>query len=184
MSAAPSPSVLAVLAAGFEEIEAAAPIDLLRRAGATVVVASLHPGVAVTGRNGLLWLAETTLDAVASQSFDALFLPGGPGVAHLRRDPRVLERVRQHVAAKRCVAAICAAPLVLHDAGVLAGRHYTAHPSTAGELRDILAGRDVVEDAPLITSRGAGTAVAFGLALVARLVGNAKATEVRQSICA
>lgn len=184
MSVAPSPTVLAVLASGFEEIEAAAPIDVLRRAAVQVVVASLHPGVAVTGRNGLVWLAETTLDAVAPREFDALFLPGGPGVAHLRRDARVIERVRRHVASQRWVAAICAAPLVLHDAGVLAGRHYTAHPSTSGELRDILAGRDVVEDRPLLTSRGAGTAVAFGLALVARLVSSAKATEIRQSICA
>src|ERR1044072_9272327 len=104
------PAVLVLLADGFEEIEATAPIDLLRRAGAEVVVASLADGIHVTGRSGLTMHADTTLSEVESRAFDCHFLPGGPGTKHLRSDPRVRPLVlRQHVDA-HWLAAICAAP--------------------------------------------------------------------------
>jgi len=177
------PSVLTILMNGFEEIEAAAPIDLLRRAGVRVVVAALGPGVCVTGRCGLTWLAETTLAEAQKESFDLVFLPGGPGVKHLRADPRVAALVKAQVAAHKPVAAICAAPTVLLDAGLLAGKHYTAYPGCRDELPEMLSGRNVVEDGLILTSRGAGTAVEFGLALIARLLSPAKATEIKQSIC-
>lgn len=176
-------SVLVILMPGFEELEVVAPIDVLRRAGVRVTLASLHSGLSLTGRCGMTLLAETTLADVLQRSFDLVFLPGGPGVKHLRADPRVGVIVKAQLAAKRPVAAICAAPTVLNDVGVLTGKHYTAHPSVAGELPDILAGRNVVEDGLVITSRGAGTALEFGLALVARLVSPAKATEIKQAIC-
>jgi protein deglycase len=178
------PTVLAILAEGFEEIEATAPIDLLRRAGVEVTVAALGEGIHVTGRNGLTMHADTTLAAVETREFDCLFLPGGPGVAHLRADPRVRPLVLRQQAAGRWLAAICAAPAVLHDAGLLAGRRYTAHFSVAKELPAILADERVVADGNLLTSRGAGTAIDFGLLLVAKLVSPAKAGEVAQSICA
>ena len=73
------PTVLAILAEGFEEIEAIAPVDLLRRAGVKVTLAALGDGIHVTGRNGLTVHADTTLAAVEAQDFDCLFLPGGPG---------------------------------------------------------------------------------------------------------
>jgi protein deglycase len=178
------PTVLAILAEGFEEIEAAAPIDLLRRAGVEVTVASLADGIHVTGRNGLTMHADTTLTAVEARDFDCLFLPGGPGVKHLRADPRVRALVLRYRAADRWLAAICAAPAVLHDAGLLAGRRYTAHFSVASELPDILSAERVVTDGRLLTSRGAGTAIDFGLLLVEKLVSPAKSREVAQSICA
>src|SRR4051812_3096526 len=133
------PTVLAILAEGFEEIEATSPIDLLRRAGANVTVAALGEGIHVTGRTGLTMHADTTLAVVEARDFDCVFLPGGPGVKHLRADPRVRALVaRQHVAG-RWLAAICAAPTVLQDAGLLTGRRYTAHFSVAAELPNILA---------------------------------------------
>jgi 4-methyl-5(b-hydroxyethyl)-thiazole monophosphate biosynthesis len=178
------PTVLAILAEGFEEIEATAPIDLLRRAGIDVTVAALGEGIHVTGRNGLTLHADTTLTAMEARGFDGLFLPGGPGVAHLRADPRVRALVLRQHAAGRWLAAICAAPAVLHDAGLLAGRRYTAHFSVANELPDILADERVMADGHLLTSRGAGTAIDFGLLLVAKLVSPAKAREIAQSICA
>jgi 4-methyl-5(b-hydroxyethyl)-thiazole monophosphate biosynthesis len=177
-------TILAILAEGFEEIEAAAPIDLLRRAGVDVTVAALGDGIHVTGRSGLTMHADTTLTAVEAREFDGLFLPGGPGTARLRADSRVQALVLRYHAADRWLAAICAAPAVLHDAGVLAGRRYTAHFSVANELPSILANERVVEDGRLLTSRGAGTAIDFGLLLVAKLTSPAKATEVAQSICA
>ncbi len=169
---------------GFEELEAVAPIDLLRRAGAEVTLAALEREHRVTGRNGLVMQAETTLDAIAGREFDMLFLPGGPGVKLLRADPRVRNLVQRYASAGRWIAAICAAPAVLHDAGLLAGRRYTAHFSVAGELPAILADERVVVDDRFITSRGAGTAVEFGLTMIDRLVSPAKAREVSAAICA
>lgn len=178
------PAVLAILAEGFEEIEAIAPIDLLRRAGAEVTVAALAEGIHVTGRSGITVHADTTLAALDAKDFDCVFLPGGPGVKHLRADPRVRALVlRQHSAA-RWIAAICAAPTVLHDAGVLAGRNYTAHFSVAAELPGIIANERVVADGHILTSRGAGTALDFGLLLIAKLLSPERAHEVARSICA
>src|ERR1700709_2526127 len=116
------PTVLVPLADGFEEIEAFAPVDLLRRAGIDVMVPALANGIHVTGRSGITAHADTTLGSLIGADFDLIFLPGGPGVKHLRADVRVRELVlRQHVA-EQWLAAICAAPTVLNDCGLLAGR--------------------------------------------------------------
>jgi 4-methyl-5(b-hydroxyethyl)-thiazole monophosphate biosynthesis len=178
------PSVLTILAEGFEEIEAIVPIDLLRRAGAEVTVAALTDCLFVTGRSGVVVRADTTLAAVESRSFDALVLPGGPGVVRLRTDPRVLARVRRQDAAGAGLAAICAAPTVLLEAGVLGTRRHTAHFSVAAALPRLETGPRTIEDGHLLTSPGAGTSLDFGLALVARLFSPAKAAEIARSICA
>ena len=177
-------TVLTLLADGFEEIEAIAPIDLLRRAGANVIVAALGDGIHVTGRSGLIMHADTTLAAVESETFDCLFLPGGPGTKLLRSDPRVRPLLLRHHQQDRWIAAICAAPIVLHDAGLLTGRRYTAHFSVAAELPDLLANERVVTDGKLLTSRGAGTAVEFALLLVEKIFSAEKSREIAASICA
>lgn len=177
------PTVLTLLAEGFEEIEFTAPVDLLRRAGVTVRVASLSENRLVTGRSGISMQADTTLSSAGDELVDMIFLPGGPGVKNLRADPRVVPLVKKYAEAGRWVAAICAAPTVLHDAGLLKGRRYTAHFSVATELTDILADERVVDDGRITTSRGAGTAVEFGLHLVTLLVSNSKAGEVSKAIC-
>lgn len=176
------PSVLAVLAEGFEEIETITPIDILRRGGVTVVTAALADGIHVSGRSGIVLHADTTLTAVANTTHDALFLPGGPGVKHLRADPRVRELVLRHHSAGKRLAAICAAPTVLHDAGLLQNRRFTAHASVASELPNLLAGERVVTDGSLLTSRGAGTALDFALALLALLQDPDRAKEVAAAI--
>ncbi|MFM1748215.1 MAG: Chaperone protein YajL [Verrucomicrobiota bacterium] len=178
------PSVLIAIAQGFEEIEAVAPIDLFRRAGIEVTVASLGTNRELIGRSGILLKADVRLAEVIHQTFDCVLLPGGPGVKHLRADPRIVPLVQRHAAAGSWVAAICAAPTVLHDAGLLAGRRFTAHPSVASELPAALSVERVVQDGRIITSRGAGTAVDFGLAVVEALQGKARAEEVRRAICA
>lgn len=178
------PTVLVILPEGFEEIEAVTPIDLLRRAGVDVTVASLAENFHVTGRSGLVIHADTTLSSAAGKPYDLLFLPGGPGVINLRSDPRVAELARQQAAADRWVAAICAAPTVLNAAGLLTGRRYTAHFSVAKELKDILSNERVVVDGRIITSRGAGTALEFGLMLIEKLVSPTKAAEVAAAIAA
>jgi 4-methyl-5(b-hydroxyethyl)-thiazole monophosphate biosynthesis len=182
------PTILAILAEGFEEIETVTPIDLLRRAGAIVTIASLGNDTLVTGRCGLVLRADCPLSALDHSAdgplFDCLFLPGGPGVVLLRADGRVVAQVRKHASADRWLAAICAAPTVLHDAGVLAPHRYTAHFSVAAELRDILAEERVVADGRILTSRGAGTALDFGLLLVEKLFDPGKSQEIAKSICA
>lgn len=178
------PTVLAILAEGFEEIEAITPIDLLRRAGATVTIAAIADGIHTTGRNAVTLHADTPLTAVENRDFDCLFLPGGPGVRLLRAEPRVRSLVLRQHAAGRWLAAICAAPTVLHDAGVLDGRRYTAHFSVAGELPHLLAEERTVVDGHILTSRGAGTAIDFGLLLVEKLFSPEKAIEISRSICA
>ena len=178
------PTVLAILAEGFEEIEAITPIDLLRRAGVEVIVAALAEGIHVTGRSGLTMHATTTLAAVPRTTYDCIFLPGGPGVKHLRANEIVINLVRTHFAAGRLIAAICAAPTVLYDAGLLEGRRFTAHFSVADELPNLLADQRVVLDGTLLTSRGAGTALDFGLAMVEQLCGQESAERINQSIFA
>jgi 4-methyl-5(b-hydroxyethyl)-thiazole monophosphate biosynthesis len=178
------PTVLAILAEGFEEIEAMAPIDLLRRAGAEVTVAALGDNIHVTGRTNITVHADVALSTVEHQLFDCVFLPGGPGVKQLRADHRVEALLQRHYSASRWLAAICAAPTVLHDAKLLAGRRYTAHFSVANELSAILADQRVVADGPILTSRGAGTAIDFGLFLVEKLFSRERSAEIGRSICA
>ena len=178
------PTVLVVLAEGFEEIEATAPIDLLRRAGAQVTVAALAEGIHVTGRTGITFHADTPLSAVENSEFDCVLLPGGPGTKNLRADARVRQVVMRQRAREGWLAAICAAPTVLHDAGLLEGRRYTAHFSVAHELPNLLCNERVVVDGRLVTSRGAGTALEFGLMLVEKLFSAEKSREVAESICA
>jgi 4-methyl-5(b-hydroxyethyl)-thiazole monophosphate biosynthesis len=103
-------------------------------------------------------------------------------VALLRAAPEVISLVARHHAAGSLLAAICAAPTVLHDVGLLVGRRYTAHPSVAGELREILGDERVVRDGLLVTSRGAGTAIEFGLELVSALLSPDKAAEIAAAI--
>ena len=177
------PTVLVILAEQFEEIEALTPVDLLRRAGIEVTLAALADGIHVTGRSGVTVHADTTLTAVAERDYDCLLLPGGAGTKLLRADPRVRAAVLRHHAGERWLAAICAAPAVLHDAGLLAGRRYTAHFSVAPELTRILADERVVVDGRILTSRGAGTALDFALALVEKLVSVEKSHEIARSIC-
>jgi len=177
------PTVLVLLADGFEEIEAFAPVDLLRRADIEVTVASLNENRHATGRSGITAHADVGLSAVQEKLFNLLFLPGGAGVKNLRADPRVVEIVKRHHAADRWLAAICAAPTVLNDGGLLSGKRYTAHFSVADELPAILADERIVTDGRVTTSRGAGTAVEFGLHLVALLTSPAKSAEIGKAIC-
>jgi len=181
-----SKRILTLLAPGFEEIETITPVDLLRRAGAEVTLASLEDEPLVTGRSAITLRAETSLAALGEEAagFDLLLLPGGPGVAALRADSRLPALARSYAEAGRAVAAICAAPAILGDAGLLTGRRFTAHFSIAGEFPGAAEQERVVEDGHLVTSRGAGTALDFGLALVRRLYGPEKAAEIAASIMA
>ncbi len=169
---------------GFEEIETIAPVDLLRRAGVEVVVASLTGEKLVTGRCNVAVQADAALAEVAEQDFDLFLIPGGPGIKAVRADGRAARLAQAYAQAGKPVAAICAAPTVLKDAGLLAGKRFTSHAGVLPELPESQVQERVVEDGNLVTSRGAATSVEFGLALVRRLCGEAAVAEVAKGIMA
>ena len=175
--------VLVPLAEGFEELEAVTLVDILRRAGFEVVVASLAGGP-VTGSHGIRIDADAALADVADGEFDAIALPGGmPGADNLKRDARVATLVRRLHDAGRPVAAICAAPMVLDAAGVLDGRRATSYPGFLKDsTRATVVDEAVVADRGVITSRGPGTALDFALALVAELAGPAAREAVESRL--
>lgn len=171
MTARSLPRVLVPLAPGFEELEAVAVVDTLRRGGLTVRVAGLPPGRApIEGSHGISLVPDCSLDEVDPGEVDALVLPGGmPGTEHLAADPRVLDLVRALDAKGRPLAALCAAPLVLATAGVLEGVRATSHPSARGRLggAEVVDSPRVVRSGRVTTSQGPGTALEFALTLVA-----------------
>lgn len=177
--------VLVPLAPGFEEIEAVTIIDILRRADVTVAVAGTLPGP-VTGSHGVVIVPDTTLDAVSASPFDMVVLPGGgPGTDNLRRDPRVAALVKAQADRGGYVAAICAAPTVLADAGLLAGRRVTSYPAYESQLStaDYRTER-VVIDGKIITSRSPGTALEFALTLVEHLAGRDAGRRIAADVLA
>lgn len=176
--------VLVPLAEGVEEMEAVIVIDTLRRAGFEVVTAGLQAGP-LTASRGVRLIPDTTLDEVDADAFDALVLPGGKGVARLRQDARVLAAVRTLHTQGRWVCAVCAAPLVLQDAGILAGRKVTCFPGVAEQLTATARRPErVVVDGHLITSQGAGTSLEFALEMVRQLGGAALAERVAREMVA
>ena len=181
--------VLVPFAEGVEEIECLAVVDILRRAGVEVVLASLD-GQPVTGRSGVTIMADAALNDVADEDWDMVVLPGGLPNAHILRDnPDVRKVVERLMRARKSVAAICAAPTALAAYGLADGRRVTSYPSCREEMEklapaSVYVDEDVVEDDVLTTSRGPGTAIAFALRLVARLCGEQAAEAVRREIVA
>jgi 4-methyl-5(b-hydroxyethyl)-thiazole monophosphate biosynthesis len=170
-----------VLAEGFEEIEAITCIDVLRRAGVDVRVAGLAgKGQAVRGAHDITIKVDVQLAEVSDESMDMLVLPGGmPGTRNLAADECLLALIRRSAESGKWLAAVCAAPTVLHAAGVLSGRRVTSYPSCSQQLTGAsYVSEAVVRDGNIITSRGVGTALAFALELVRVLVGNEKAEEL------
>lgn len=181
--------VLVPFARGVEEIEFVTVVDILRRAGAEVCMASLDGGP-VEGRSGIVISPDAGLDDAMDRDWDLIVLPGGLPNAHLLRDDaRVRDLVQRLHARRGQVAAICAAPTALAAWGLVEGRRVTSYPACRDEMESLSPDavyRDeaVVEDDVLVTSRGPGTAMAFALRLVARLFGEAKEAALREEIVA
>ncbi len=173
--------VLVPIADGTEELEAVCTIDILRRAGAEVTVASVMERLQVTASRGVKLVADALITDCVGQSYDLIALPGGTSGAERLRDSALLtELLAAQAAAGRFYAAICAAPVVvLQHHGLLEGRRATCHPSFEQDLRNLEAVQQrVVVDGNCITSRGPGTTVEFALRLVALLFGEERAREV------
>ncbi|MFQ5480536.1 MAG: DJ-1 family glyoxalase III [Thermodesulfobacteriota bacterium] len=177
--------ILMPLAPGFEEIEALAVVDILRRAGADVVTAGTVEGP-ITGRNKIRVLADKGLDEALTEGFDIIVLPGGAeGTRHLKEDRRIKKVLQGYSEEKKLIAAICAAPTVLAAAGLTKGRTITSHPGVHEELKnENLSEERVVVDNNIITSQGPGTAIEFAFCLVTILFGREKTEEVNAGVLA
>ena len=172
--------VLVPIADGTEEIEAVCIIDVLRRAEASVTVASVAD-LQITASRGVKLVADKLIGDCVEETYDLVVLPGGiPGAEHLRDSKdlqKILERQKEE---GKLYGAICAAPaVVLQHHGLLDQRQATCHPSFVSHLEntDLVESR-VVVDGTCVTSRGPGTALEFALKLVELLYGKEKAEEV------
>ena len=180
-------AVLLPLAKGFEELEAVALIDVMRRGGIEVRVAYLDGELAsdlVTGANGITIKADIALKNVISDDFDMMVLPGGwEGTYALAENARVQTLLKEFKAKGKEIGSICAAAFALKKAGVLTN-NYTCYPGAKEEV-DHPGYRDdqkVVTDGNVMTSQGPGTAVCFGLEIVKRLVGDESMQAVKDGM--
>lgn len=159
--------ILMPLATGFEETEAVAVVDVLRRAKIEVVMASVSDLVVVSARQ-IRIVADAFLDDINPDEIDGIILPGGePGTTNLEANSRVTDLVKYFAGQGKLVAAICAAPRILNRLGVLKGIRATSFPETRDSMDTVDFVEDsVVQDGNFITSRGAGTSLEFGISIV------------------
>lgn len=176
--------VYCFLADGFEELEAIAPIDMLRRADVEVITVGVT-GKNVTGSHGITFVSDITADEVVfSDKLEAVILPGGmPGTLNLEKSNKVQKAIDFAVEEGKYVCAICAAPSILGHKGLLIGKEATAFPGFEKDLEGAeISNAYVCSDGKFITARGAGVAVDFGLEIVAKLVSKEKSLELKRTI--
>lgn len=177
-------TVYVFLADGFEEVEALTPVDVLRRAGINVTLVSVTPDEIVSGAHGVHVLCDKNI--VNCDFYDAamLVLPGGlPGAENLGRSEELRKLLLEFASQKKPIAAICAAPMVLGQLGLLKGLKATCYPGFETCLEGARYTAAVVEqDANFITGRGPGAAMSLAFALLEKLVGSEKATELKKGM--
>lgn len=176
--------VCILLGTGFEEAEALVPADLLRRAKIDVCLSSVD-GMTVTGAHNITVTADCPVEQVKAEDLELLFLPGGlGGVAAIQSSPAAMELIRQAHALGVKLAAICAAPTILCQLGLLEGKQAVCYPSMLDQLTgaDTAHGLSVVADGDIITGQAAGSAFPFGLKLIEVLRGEDVAKKVSQSV--
>ncbi len=176
--------VYILLGTGFEEMEAIAPLDLLRRAQIPVMTVSFGDKT-VFGGHGIGVEADISIGQMDLTAMDMIVLPGGlGGVASIRSCHAALDAIRFAWDNGKFVAAICAGPTVLADLGITTGKNATCYPGCEADMPGavIAANAPCVRDGKLITGTSAGCAVAFGLMLVEALKGPAAAEAIRSQI--
>ena len=177
-------NICVVLADGFEEIEALTVVDLCRRANIHVVTASISDTKTVTGSHQITVIADELFDAVDFKHIDMLVLPGGmPGTKHLQAHSGLCAQLKNMVAEKKQVAAICAAPSVLGNLGLLSGTEACCYPGFEDQLLGArVSDKEVCCGEYTTTSLGLGTAIAFALKLIERLSDRETAAQIADSI--
>lgn len=176
--------VVMLFATGFEEVEALMTVDLLRRGGVAVSLASITDEMTVCGSHDIKVGMDTTLSEVDLGQMDAILIPGGmPGTTNLGADEKVCQALVQMNEAGKIVGAICAAPSVLGACGILQGKKATCYPGFEDQLDGaVFVDEMAVVDGNVVTSRGLGTAMEFGFCLLEQLVSKEAADEVREKI--
>ena len=176
--------VYMLLGTGFEETEAIAPLDLLRRAGIPVLTVGIN-GKTVFGGHNIGIEADITLGEMDLTDLDMIILPGGlGGVASVRASADAMNALRFAWENDKFVAAICAGPTVLADLGITSGKKATCYPGCESGMGDAIMQENApyVRDGKLITGTSAGCAIAFGLALIAALKDQQTADTIAQQI--
>lgn len=155
------------LADGFEETEAIAPLDVIRRAEIPIKTVAVGENP-VTGAHGIVIQADISLDEVSVEDMDGVILPGGmPGTLNLQKNPKVTEILQYCAAQGKLIAAICAAPMILGEMGLLNGKAAVCFPGFEEHLEGaVLKDAGVVTDGNVITAKGAGVALEFGAVIV------------------
>lgn len=175
--------LLVPLAEGFEEIEGVTIVDVLRRAGISVITAHLGKNP-VTGSHGIAVTADSFIGDISAGDVSGIILPGGmPGSENLRNSSAVISIIHTVNDRGGYVCALCAAPLVLGHAGVLAGKRATCYPGYEEELTGaVITGDPVTVDGNIITGRGPGCAIPFALEITGILKGNDVSKSLKESM--
>lgn len=176
--------VCVFLADGFEEIEGLTVVDLLRRADVKVTTVSVTGEQMIHGAHGIDVMADVMFEEMEYDNQDMLVLPGGmPGTIHLGEHEGLRELLQQFHEKKKYLAAICAAPSVFGQLGLLKGKKATSYPGFEDQLIGAEYMTDeVVVSEHIITSRGMGTAIPFSLTLIEKLVSAEKSEEIGKGI--
>lgn len=172
------------MADGVEEIEALTVVDLLRRAKEEIVMVNIHDTDKVVGSHNIVTETDQKISEFNPADYDAVVLPGGlRGHQNLKANDKVIAAVKEMAAAGKLVTAICAAPTVLGYAGVLEGKKAICYPGMEDGLTGaVVTTEEVVCDGNIITSRGMGTAIPFGLAIIEYLQDKNAADEMAAKI--
>lgn len=172
------------LADGFEEVEALAPLDILRRGGMDVVTVSINEGNLVEGAHGVTVVADSTIEEIDTADADLLILPGGmPGAKNLLECKAVCDALLRQHAAGKLIGAICAAPMVLGQNGILEGKKATCYPGFESNLNGATYTAELVTvDGNVITGRGPGAAMEFGYTLLSRFVAAETVEALKQGM--
>ncbi len=173
------------LAQGFEEIEAVAVIDVLRRTSALPVMVVGVGGKEITGAHGIKIIADIDETEVNVENIEAIVLPGGlPGTVNLENSPYVKDYIGYCSVTNKYIAAICAAPSILGHMGLLEDKTVTCYPGFETELGNnvIYTGRLVETDGNIITGKGPGAALEFALKIAEELIGEEKTKIVKDGL--
>lgn len=172
------------LATGYEEIEALTVVDLCRRAGVETDMVSVTGEREVTGSHGISVVTDKLPEQAVLKEYDMLILPGGmPGTKNLEAQEALMGQIDAFAAAGKYIAAICAAPGIFGHRGILKGRRACCYPSFESQLAGAEVTQNPVEiSGNVITSRGMGTAIPFGLAIVSVLAGKEAADRLAEGI--
>lgn len=173
--------ILVLLANGCEEVEALAVVDLLKRAGISVCMASVTKDRKITGSHGIIFEADQLLQDAVQREYAGVFLPGGlPGANTLAEDRTVRKLLQDMNEKELLISAICAAPVVLEKAGILKNKQVTCYPGFERVIQEgLVVDASVVKDGHIITGRAVGAAFELGLSLIDYLKGKKEREKIR-----